>query len=84
MISLPNGGTITINAPGASKTRVYVRSLTLNGAAYHDLYVPFAALAGGATMDWTLRSSPTSWGSAPQDVPPSYGPPPSDPAAGLG
>ena len=84
VISLPNGGTITINAPGASKTRVYVRSLTLNGAAYHDLYVPFAALASGATMDWTLRSSPTSWGSAPQDVPPSYGLPPSDPAAGLG
>ena len=68
------GTTITINAPGASPTRFYVDSLRLNGAKYSKLYAKFSTLARGATLDWTLGTSPTSWGSAPQDAPPSYGP----------
>ena len=43
-------------------------------AKYSKLYVPFSTLARGATLDWTLGTTPTSWGSAPQDAPPSYGP----------
>ena len=31
-----------------------------------------AASASGASLDWTLGTAPTSWGSAPQDAPPSY------------
>jgi predicted alpha-1,2-mannosidase len=71
-ISLPNGKTITINAPGASATNYYVQNLKINGSPYHKLYVPFSALSQGATLDWTLGSSPSTWGSAPQDAPPSY------------
>ncbi len=71
-ISLPNGKTITINAPGASPTTFYVQNLKLNGSPYHQLYVPFSTLAKGATLDWTLGTSPSTWGNAPQDAPPSY------------
>jgi predicted alpha-1,2-mannosidase len=71
-ISLPNGKTITINAPGASPTTFYVQNLKLNGSPYHKLYVPFSTLAAGATLDWTLGISPSTWGTAPQDAPPSY------------
>jgi predicted alpha-1,2-mannosidase len=71
-ISLPNGKTITINAPGASPTTFYVQNLKLNGSPYHKLYVPFSTLAKGATLDWTLGTSPSTWGNAPQDAPPSY------------
>src|SRR5262249_20959995 len=39
---------------------------------YHKLYVPFSTLAAGATLDWTLGTSPSTWGNAPQDAPPSY------------
>jgi predicted alpha-1,2-mannosidase len=73
-ITLPSGNTITINAPGASPTTYYVDSLQLNGSSYNDLYVPFSTLAKGATLNWTLGTSPTSWGSAAADAPPSYGP----------
>jgi predicted alpha-1,2-mannosidase len=71
-ISLPNGKTITINAPGASPTNFYVQNLKLNGRRYQKLYVPFSTLQRGATLDWTLGSSPSDWGTAPQDAPPSY------------
>ncbi len=73
-ISLPNGKTITINAPGASPTTFYVDALKLNGTADSKLYVPFSTLSKGATLNWTLGTTATSWGSAAADAPPSYGP----------
>ncbi|HTU87248.1 MAG TPA: GH92 family glycosyl hydrolase [Solirubrobacteraceae bacterium] len=71
-IDLPNGRTITIDAPGASPSEYYVDSLRLDGHPYSRLYVPYSSLAHGATLDWTMGTKPTSWGSAPQDTPPSY------------
>ena len=71
-VSLPNGKTITINAPGASASNYYVQNLKLNGSPYSKLYVPFSTLSQSATMDWTMGSSPSTWGTAPQDAPPSY------------
>jgi predicted alpha-1,2-mannosidase len=74
VINLPDGHSIKISAPGASPTRFYVRSLRLDGKSYSKLSVPYSTLAKGATLNWTLGTRPTSWGSAPQDAPPSYGP----------
>src|SRR5262249_31316113 len=71
-ISLPNGRTVTITAPGASPTTFYVHNLKLNGSPYQKLYVPFSTLATGATLDWTLGTTPSTWGNAPQAAPPSY------------
>jgi predicted alpha-1,2-mannosidase len=71
-ISLPNGHTITINAPAQSASNFYVQNLKINGGEYQKLSVPFSTLARGATLDWTMGSSPSGWGGAPQDAPPSY------------
>ncbi len=71
-ISLPNGKTITINAPGASPTQYYVSSLKINGSPYSKLYVPWSTLSAGATLDWKLTTSPTTWGNAPAAAPPSF------------
>ncbi len=71
-ITLPSGRTITENAPGASPTDFYVQSLAIDGQPDSKLSIPFSALASGATLDWSLGTSPSSWGSAPQDAPPSY------------
>jgi predicted alpha-1,2-mannosidase len=71
-ITLANGNTITINAPGASPTEFYAKSLTINGQPDSRLYSSYGALSQGATLDWSMSTSPTSWGSAPQDAPPSY------------
>jgi predicted alpha-1,2-mannosidase len=71
-ISLPNGKTVTINAPGASPSQYYISSLKINGSPYNKLYVPYSTLTAGATLDWKLTTTPTTWGNAPQAAPPSY------------
>jgi predicted alpha-1,2-mannosidase len=72
-ITLPSGKAITINAPGASPSNYYVQNLKLNGHPYDKLYVPFSTLAAGSTLDWTLGSKPSTWGTSPDATPPSYG-----------
>ena len=71
-IHLGSGHAITITAPGASPSTYYVKSLRLDGRPYSKLSVDYCTLASGASLDWTLGTAPTSWGSAPQDAPPSY------------
>jgi putative alpha-1,2-mannosidase len=73
VINLPHGAIITINAPGAAFNKFYVKSLSISGITDRKLYVPFDALSGGATLNWTLATKPTAWGSAPVNAPPSYG-----------
>jgi putative alpha-1,2-mannosidase len=73
VITLPSGKQITITSPGASPSKFYVKSLSINGAPDSKLYVPFSRLAKGAMLNWSLGTSPTRWGSAPRDAPPSYG-----------
>jgi predicted alpha-1,2-mannosidase len=70
-ISLSTGHTITVNAPDAAN-EYYVSSLKINGRPDQKLYTTYDSLSKGATLDWTLSSKPTSWGSAPHDAPPSY------------
>ena len=69
-ITLSSGRTITINAPDANN-EYYVKSLTINGRPDQKLYTSYGDLSNGATLDWTLSSEATGWGSAPQDAPPS-------------
>ena len=71
-ITLPSGRTITINAPGASPTTFYVKNLRIDGDDYDHLYVPFSRLSHGATLDWTLGTTPGTWGTSPNAAPPSY------------
>jgi predicted alpha-1,2-mannosidase len=73
-ISLPSGKTITINAPGASPSEYYVKSMKLNGKVNSKLSVPFSTLGEGATLDWTMSTTETSWGTGAENAPPSYGP----------
>ncbi len=71
-IHLDNGKTITVNAPGASANKFYVKSMTLDGQEYTKLWVPYSQLDHGATFNWTLGTKATGWGNAPSDAPPSY------------
>ena len=70
-ISLSNGNKITVNAPNAS-TEYYPQSLKINGRTQQKVYTTYDALSQGATLNWTLSSKPTSWGTSAGDAPPSY------------
>src|SRR4051812_13077070 len=70
-IHLENGKTIVINAPGNSTKNVYVQGLKINGQPYSKTSIPHDVLASGATLDFDMGPSPSSWGSGADDAPPS-------------
>jgi predicted alpha-1,2-mannosidase len=73
-VHLGNGKTLRIRAPGAPDAN-YVQSLSVNGAAHHSSWLDVDALADGATLNFTMGSSPSEWGTDAADAPPSYGVP---------
>jgi hypothetical protein len=74
VVTLPSGGTLTVNGNGAADNAPYVQSATWNGAAWNNAYAPTAALTSGGTLNFTLGTSAnTSWASASSAAPPSYG-----------
>ena len=75
-LNLSGGHTLRINAPEASDAKPYVQSLELNGNPTTSLWLPWKSVQTGATLDFTLAGSPSSWGSGPKDAPPSYPPHP--------
>jgi predicted alpha-1,2-mannosidase len=66
------GQRITITAPGASSSVKYVKSLKVNGTASTKPWLPESFAVNGGRLDFTLGASPTAWGSAKGDVPPSF------------
>jgi len=73
-LELSGGHTLQINAPDASYAQPYVQSLDVNGSPSSSLWLAWAGVKGGVTLDFGLGGSPSSWGSTPQDAPPSYSP----------
>jgi predicted alpha-1,2-mannosidase len=68
-ISLENGKTFTVEAPGVSDTNRYIQSATLNGVAYTKNYLTHADLLAGGTLSFTMGSGPSSWGTGAADIP---------------
>jgi predicted alpha-1,2-mannosidase len=70
-IHLENGKDVVINAPANSARNVYVQGLKINGRPYSSTSIPTSVLTGGATLDFDMGSSPSSWGTGEEDAPPS-------------
>jgi predicted alpha-1,2-mannosidase len=72
-IHLPNGRTISIEAPAASANNRYVTGLALNGKDWNSTSLPSWAVTQGASLTFALSSTPnTSWGTGRDAAPPSY------------
>ena len=65
------GGILTISAPGASMNRRYIASAKVNGKTWNRDWVNQSDIAHGGTIDYALSVSPTGWGTAEEDAPPS-------------
>ncbi|WIN00658.1 GH92 family glycosyl hydrolase [Actinoplanes oblitus] len=78
------GGDITIT--GGSATNRYVQSLAVDGTATSHNWIRYPQIGDGATIAYTMGSSPGGWGTAAGDVPPSFGDgaqqPPAEPDLG--
>ena len=71
-ITLPNGSRLQIDAPRATTSDLYVRSVDLNGARYGASWLPLARIANGGRLEFTLGSAPSGWATGQTDLPPSY------------
>jgi predicted alpha-1,2-mannosidase len=72
----PNGPTIEIDAPQASDESAYVQNLRANGATTQQTWLALP-MQGLTHLEYTLSANPNkSWGIAPDNAPPSYGPGP--------
>jgi predicted alpha-1,2-mannosidase len=75
LVRLPGGGVLTIDAPNASDTNVYVQGLTWNGTAYNSPWIPWSMVRNGGTLAFDLSTNAAStWGTDPALAPPSFGP----------
>ncbi len=87
VVKAPHGPTITVDAPSAADDAPYVQSLSVNGTATQKTWLALP-MHGNVELAFALGATPNkSWGSAPDDAPPSFaaGSPtfPSSSAVGL-
>lgn len=73
-VQLADRHTLQINATSAADGNPYVQGMTINGAPSTKLWLPWRTLARGATLNFILGSSASSWGTGASDSPPSFEP----------
>jgi predicted alpha-1,2-mannosidase len=73
-VHLDNGRSIVVNAPGNSRSNVYVQALKVNGKSWDKVYLTGDQLRNGAVLDFTMGARPSSWGTGKDALPPSLTP----------
>lgn len=69
LIQRPENRDIQIKSNGDGK---YVQHLSVKGAQTSHNFIRYQDIADGGTLDFTMGASPSTWGTAPDDVPPSF------------
>ena len=68
----PDGPAFIINAEGCSRQNKYIQRATLNGAPHGRPWFPHDAIKNGGELSLIMGPRPNrSWGSRPEDAPPS-------------
>ena len=69
-LTLPNGNTFEIKAPGVSDSKRYVKSVRLNGKPYTKMYITHEDITRGGVMEFVMGTTPNkSRGRAHSDKP---------------
>ena len=72
IIKRENGQTITITAPGVSRTNRYIQSVKVNGVERTQSYIKPSDIYDGATIEFTMGPNPSpTWGVGVGAQPPS-------------
>jgi predicted alpha-1,2-mannosidase len=72
IVHLGSGKLLRIEAPEARDNAPYVQDLQVDGTSTQGLWLPWATVARGLTLHFTLATVPSQWGSRPEDAPPSF------------
>ncbi|WP_240037276.1 GH92 family glycosyl hydrolase [Orlajensenia leifsoniae] len=70
-VNLAGGKQLVINAPENSTENVYVQSVRVNGEEHSSTSIDSRILSDGATLDFTMGSEPSAWGTGDDDGLPS-------------
>lgn len=57
-LTLPNGKTLEIKAPGVSDKKRYVQSLKLNDESYDKMYITHEDILKGGVLEFKMSASP--------------------------
>ncbi|MGG7058806.1 GH92 family glycosyl hydrolase [Clostridium tertium] len=69
-VHLDNGKSITVKANNNSNENIYIQSMKLNGEDYTKNYLKHSDIANGATIEFTMGSTPNkNWGSSEDSLP---------------
>ena len=61
-INVGDGKTFTVKAVNNSDENIYVQSVTLNGKRYDKSYIDYRDIIAGGTLELTMGSKPSKWG----------------------
>lgn len=68
-------GRLVIEAPDVSDENIYIQHVTWNGRPYTKTYITHDMIRQGGTLHFAMGPRPgTSWGTAPEDLPPAVQP----------
>ncbi len=70
-VDLGGGRTLTVIARNNGARNVYVQSLKVNGQPWDKAWIPHEDIAGGATLEFVMGDTPSTWGSGVDALPPS-------------
>ncbi len=73
-VQLGGGHTLTVIARNNSAQNVYVQSLKVNGRPWRQAWIRHDDIAGGATLEFVMGDTPSSWGSGAGALPPALTP----------
>jgi predicted alpha-1,2-mannosidase len=65
------GHPLTITAPGVSDSARYLQHARVDGRNLTRNWIPWSAIARGGSITQTVGTTPSAWGTAPSDEPPS-------------
>lgn len=68
-LQVGGGKTFSVVAKNNSKKNIYVQSARLNGKAYTKTYIDWADIQAGGTLELTMGSKPSKWGTKAADRP---------------
>lgn len=68
-VRLENGRTLSVVAKNNGPENVYVQSLKVNGKPWNQAWIRHADIAAGATLEFTMGSKPSRWGSDAKALP---------------
>jgi predicted alpha-1,2-mannosidase len=72
-VQLADGKTVTESVTDPKEGGPYVGHLTVDGKPWQRTFLQPGVFTRGGSLRWTLNTTPTAWGSASRDSPPSDG-----------